>query len=280
MKARVLFFIVAPLLLVAKPVAAEEGNTGDNRFFSSRYWKLRTGLTAFQVEDSVTFGIGFGARGKYTTSGGTRLELLATVIAEDDRDKLDSDHIPIWFKSEFKARKALVDFTPEVRLDATLDVNHKMNTVSSIEQSASLIPGIRLGLYTKWVELYARIGAGGYYLEIDDDLPEEYSDYGREDLANSAFSISQEYKARFRLNEVLSFSCRYRDYRDTNWELLESWTKAEFTYVVDARRKFVIDAEKSHYNLDPFTRSAGDNGLAILPFDHDIYYQAYLEYGF
>jgi hypothetical protein len=89
-----------------------------------------------------------------------------------------------------------------------------------------------------------------------------------------------EYKALFHLNDALSFSCRYRDYRDSSWELLESWTRAEITYVEDARRKFVIEAEKSHYNLDQFSRSAGDNGLAILPFDHDVYYQAYLEYGF
>lgn len=280
MKARILLFILTVLFLSTNPAVADDDGAVNDRFFSAEHWKLRTGLTAFQVEDSVTFGIGFGAKGKYTTRGGTRLELLATVIAEDDRDKLDSDHIPVWFKSEFKARKPLVEFTPVLRLDATLDVNHKMNTVSSIEQSASLIPGIRLGVYTKWIELYARIGAGGYYLEIDDDLPEEYSDYGREDLANSAFSISDEYKALFHLNDALSFSCRYRDYRDSSWELLESWTRAEITYVVDARRKFVIEAEKSHYNLDQFSRSAGDNGLAILPFDHDVYYQAYLEYGF
>lgn len=277
MKPWILLLILASPGFFLNPALADDGG---NRFFSAKNWKMRAGLTAFQVKDSVTFGIGFGVKGTYTTAGGTLLELKTSVIADDDRDKLDSDHIPIWFKSEFKARKQLVAFSPSVSLQTTLDVDHKMNTVSSIEQSASLIPGVRIGWLTKHVELYARIGAGGYYLEIDDDLPEEYSDYGREDLGNGAFAISQEYKALFRLNDALSFSCRYRNYRDTDWELLETWKKIEFTYVLDAGKKFLLDVEKTHYNLDQFSRSEGDNGLAILPFDEDVFYQAFLEFDF
>ena len=280
MKGKTLFFILIALSTFGNPALAGDGDSANGGFFSAEHWKLRAGLTAFQVEDSVTFGIGFGAKGNYTTAGGTRLELLATAIVEDDRDELDSDHIPVWFKSRFRAEKQIAAITPAWLVDATLDLDHKMNTVSSIEQSATLMPGIKFGFHTRRLELFAKFGAGGYYLEIDDDLPEEYADYRREDLSNSEFALSQEYKVELALNDVLSFSYRYKDFRDTDWELLESRKKIKFTYTADPRRKFVLDIEKTHYNLDQFSRSAGDNGLAVLPFNEDTYYQAYLEFDF
>ena len=165
-------------------------------------------------------------------------------------------------------------------LDAFLDLDHKMNTVSSIEQSATLIPGIKICWHPKHLELFAKFGAGGYYLEIDDDLPRENSDYRLEDLSNSEFALFQEYKAAFGLNHGLSFSFRYKDYRDTSWEQLESSEKIEMAYLADSGKRFVLEAEKTHYNLDQFSRSAGDNGLAVLPFDKDVFYQAYLELHF
>lgn len=280
MQGKATFFTLIALSMFGNPALAGNGDNAKSSFFSAEYWKLRVGLTAFQVEDSVTFGIGFGAKGNYTTAGGTRLELLATAIVEDDRDELDSDHIPVWFKNRFKAEKQIAAFTPSWLLDVTLDLDHKMNTVSSIEQSATLVPGIKLGFNTRRLVFFAKLGAGGYYLEIDDDLPEEYADYRREDLANSEFALAQEYKFELPLNDVLSFSYRYKDFRDTNWELLESRKKMKLTYTADLRRKFVLDIEKTHYNLDQFSRSAGENGLAVLPFNEDTYYQAYLEFDF
>lgn len=280
LKLRTLLFVLVTFTLFWNPVRADDGDSAQNRFFASENWKYRLGLTAFEVDDSVTFGIGFGVKGEYTTAGGIRLELRAAVIAEDDRDELDSDHIPIWFKNKFKADKQLLAFSPSLRLDATLDFDHKMNTVSSIEQSATLIPGIKAAFNTERMELYAKFGAGGYYLEIDDDLPEEYSDYRREDLSSSEFALLQEYRAWFALTDVLSLSCRYKDYRDTDWHKLESSKKIEFAYTANPRRRFVLEAEKTWYDLDQFSRSAGDNGLAILPFDDDVFYQAYLEFNF
>lgn len=261
-------------------VHADDEVKEHDRFFSADNWKYRVGLTAFDVADSATFGIGCGVKGDYTSGHGIRLELKATVIAEDDRDNLDSDHIPVWFKNRFRAEKQLMAFSPSLQLDAVLDFDHKMNTVSSIEQSAMLIPGLKILLHSKKLEFYAKFGAGGYYLEIDDDLPEEYSDYRREDLGNGEFALLQEYRAAFVLNDALSFSFRYKDYRDTDWELLESGKKFEIAYVASPGRRFVLEAEKTHYNLDQFARSAGDNGLAVLPFDEDVFYQAYVEFGF
>jgi hypothetical protein len=268
------------LVIFWTPLLADDAEKDPDRFFSAKNWKYRVGLTAFEVDDSVTFGIGFGVKGEYTTTNDIRLELEATVVAENDRDKLDSDHIPIWFKNKVTAQKQLLAFSPALQLDAVVDFNHKMNTVSSIEQSATLIPGLKVCWNPEHLELYAKFGAGGYYLEIDDDLPEEYSDYRREDLANSEFALLQEYKAGFGLNDGLSFSFRYKDYRDTSWEMLESSEKIEIAYLAATGKRFVLEAEKTHYNLDQFSRSAGDNGLAILPFDEDVFYQAYLELHF
>jgi hypothetical protein len=61
---------------------------------------------------------------------------------------------------------------------------------------------------------------------------------------------------------------------------LETREEIELAYHLNPHEQVVLKAEKTWYNLDQFERSAVDNGLAVLPFDKDIYYQAYLEYDF
>jgi len=41
------------------------------------------------------------------------------------------------------------------------------------------------------------------------------------------------------------------------------------THRIARPRQFVLKAEKTRYNLNQFERSAGDNGLEVLPFDED-----------
>jgi hypothetical protein len=221
-----------------------------------------------------------GLKGQYVTAGGTQLKLLVSAIVDLDTDHLDSDHIPVWFKSYLKADKEFFTLSPNIRLLGTGDFEHKMNTVSSIEQSADLMAGLKLRYQTARVELFAKFGAGGYYLEIDDDLPEEYSDYRREDLSSAEFAWFQEYKARFYLTEKFCVSASYKDFRNPDFGSLESRTELKLAYHFDPARQFVLKAEKTSYNLDQFERSAGDNGLDVLPFDEDTYYQAYYEFDF
>jgi len=271
------------LLLAFTPVTAafaDEGASEHSSFFSAENWKARLGVTDFQVDGSHAFGLSAGFKGEYETAHEIRLKLFVSAIVDFDMDGLDPDHIPVWFKSYFKAEKDLHAFSDTVKLLATLDFEHKMNTVSSIEQSADLMPGLKLAYDTRALELFAKFGAGGYYLEIDDDLPEIYSDYRREDLGNGQFAWFQEYKARIAFGEGFAISGRYKNFRGSDIGSLETRTELKFSYRFSPVREFVLKAEKTRYNLEQFERSAGDNGLQVLPFDKDIFYQAYIEYDF
>jgi len=252
----------------------------EKSFLSRVDWKVRLGVTDFQVESSHTFGISAGLKGLYETQGGIRLKLLISTIVDFDHDHLDSDHIPVWFKSYVKGEKEFIALGPSVKILGTGDFEHKMNTVSSIEQSADLMAGLKLLYATSRVEIFAKFGAGGYYLEIDDDLPEEYSDYRREDLSNGEFAWFQEYKGKLCFTDKFSISARYKNFRSSDIGSLETREEIKMAYQFSPAKQFVLKAEKTRYNLDQFERSAGDNGLKVLPFDEDTYYQAYLEFDF
>jgi hypothetical protein len=259
----------------------EAGSPRENESFLSRVrWTVRLGVSDFQVENSHTPGISAGLKGRYETAGGIRMKMLFTTTLDFDREHLDSDHIPVWFKSYLKAEKDFFTFSPGIRLLGTGDLEHKMNTVSSIEQSADLMAGLKLQFETRRAELFAKFGAGGYYLEIDDDLPREYSDYRREDLSSSEFAWFQEYKGKLKFAEKFSISARYKNFRSTDNMSLETRKEIKLTYQFHPARQIVLKAEKTWYNLDQFARSAGDNGLEVLPFDEDTHYQAYVEFGF
>lgn len=265
----------------AKCAGEEREATGKNEsFLSSIAWRWRFGLTNFRVEDSNTFGVGVGLKGFHETAGGMKLDLSLSVIAEYDRDHLDPDHIPVWFKNYFKVEKKLAALSQTVSLQATLDLNHKMNTVSSIEQSADLMPGIRFDFDVPKFGLFAKVSAGGYYLEIDDDLPEEYSDYRREDLSSSEFAWSQEYHGRLSVIDHFVLTGNYKNFRTTDGETLETRKKIKLVYHLNPSHLLAFAVEKTRYNLDQFERSAGDNGLEVLPFNEDVFYQAYFEYDY
>ncbi len=273
-----LFPILA--LMSVTTAFADEGTPEHTSFFSAENWKARLGVTNFHVYDTNTFGLSAGFKGEYETAHEIRLKLFVSAIVDFDMDGLDPDHIPVWFNSYFKAEKDLHAFSDTIKLLATLDFEHKMNTVSSIEQSADLMPGLKLAYDTHALELFAKLGAGGYYLEIDDDLPEIYSDYRREDLDNGQFAWFQEYKARIAFGDGFAISGRYKNFRGSEIGSLETRTELKFSYQFSPVRQFVLKAEKTRYNLEQFERAAGDNGLQVLPFDKDIFYQAYIEYDF
>lgn len=278
MKQTCIAVFLAVALSSAGQCYADESSEGS--FWSDINWRFRLGLSIFEVEESDTFGMMAGIKGDYVTDNGVKLSMLFSATLDSDQDELDSDHIPIWFKSYLKAEKTLWQPSPDFGVLGTADFEHKMNTVSSIEQSADLMPGFKLDFATRVVELYAKFGAGLYYLEIDDDLPREYSDYPREDLTNGEVAWSQEYRAEFRIGEKLSLRGKYKNFRTFDSESLETREEVELDYHFAPTTEFVLKAEKTHYNLDQFERSAGNNGLAVLPFDEDTYYLAYIEYDY
>ncbi len=274
-------FLIIILSVVTPTLAAEKEAEGeDESFLSAVEWKKRFGVTDFQVEDSDTFGLTAGIKGQYETAQGIKLTLLLTVIVDNDQDKLDPDHIPVWFKNYFRAEKEILAPTHALRLLATLDVQHRMNTVSSIEQSADLMPGIKIDFATEKIEFFAKFGAGGYYLEIDDDLPKIHGDFRREDLSSEKFAFFQEYRVSFSLADRFSLSGRYKDFRETGNELLETREELKLAYRLNPARYLVFKVEKTTYELDQFERLGSDNGLAILPFNEDTFFQAYVEYDF
>jgi hypothetical protein len=155
-----------------------------------------------------------------------------------------------------------------------------MNTVSSIEQSADLMPGIRFDFDVPKFGIFAKVSAGGFYLEIDDDLPEEYSDYRREDLSSSEFAWSQEYHGRLSITDRFVLTGKYKNFRNFDGETLETRKKIKLVYHLNPSHQLAFAVEKTKYNLNQFERSAGDNGLEVLPFNEDVFYQAYFEYDY
>lgn len=148
-------------------------------------WKLAFGVHDFQVESSDTLGVHAAVSLDYVTDGGILLHGNFDTYLDRDKDKLDPDHIPIWFQSSYYARGNWLNLSEGLKLDWQLDLRGKRNTVSSVEKQIKFYPSLLLDYARPAFGATATVGLGYYFLEIDDDVPKERG-YVRGEFGNDA----------------------------------------------------------------------------------------------
>ena len=255
------------LALAAQPLSAAD-------------WRLNAGVHDFVVPDmdSHTPGLGAGISGKHLTQTGTALSGYVDVYWDRDKDKLDPDHIPIWFRSAFLARGRLYDVSPASRVNWLLDLRGKRNTVSSVEKQFKMLPG--LSFEYSGASLGGSVSAflGLYYLEIDDDVPKTRG-YGRSDYGHGtgAYSVMLDGHTRWGDGWRLSGVAQH-------WGSDEAWLENQYKLELawhepgTSDREYILSGEYTEYNIDVYAKvdlSAPDY-VPILPWNSDLILRAYV----
>jgi hypothetical protein len=136
-------------------------------------WQYAVGVHDMFVPDvsSGTAGVFGGVYLQHLTKQDILLTGELEVLLDHDKDHLDSDHVPVWFKTAFLAKGNLLQPAKPLALNWVVDWVGKRNTVSSVEKQLKIFPGLEAEYKQQQWSAAAKLGAGYYYLEIDDDAP-------------------------------------------------------------------------------------------------------------
>jgi hypothetical protein len=271
----------AVLFILAVPAI---GEAGDWRYAD---WRYSMGVHDFSVPDvdSHTYGVNGSVYADQRTDTGQHFFGSFELFVDHDKDRLDSDHIPIWWHAHVGTDG---DFWHErqLRFGWTADINNRANTVSSIEQQITALPAIVGGYDGKFVQASLQAGAGWFYLEIDDDAPREQG-YDRNALPNTTLAYGVTGSAKLKLGESWTISGWARRWWDSH-QTLESQYKVELrgdaSRWLDGRSwvgghsmkntQLVFSADLYQYNLNVYNRP---NALPILRWDDDALYKLSIE---
>ena len=229
-------------------------------------------------KDSSTYGVGIEFYGNSTTKSGIEISHSLGIFIDHDRDKLDPDHIPVWFTFDIEARGKSHELSENIKLNWILDIYSKRNTVSSIEQQYLLFPGVGISSDTGKYTFGTKINAGYYFLEMDDDVP-RIRGYKRGELINRTYACSIMVKAGISFSDAFDFNVEAQTWADKDvW--LEHRYNLSLSYDSDAWLQdsiFKISIEHKRYNLDPYSLiDKDDRGyVPILPWDNDTFIRAY-----
>lgn len=171
-------------------------------------WRIAFGGHDFIVEQESSHTL--GADVNFSLAHHTESNILLTgnidVFVDHDKDKLDPDHIPIWFMSNFMAKGELVSLSRNSTLMWEVELDGKRNTVSSVEKQAKLFPAISYEYNTKAFSAAVKGAAGYSFLEIDDDVP-RLRGYDREDFQNKTGAYSFAANTRIALSKAIATWC-------------------------------------------------------------------------
>jgi hypothetical protein len=243
---------------------------------SAADWHYSAGVHDYTVPqaDSDTFGVDARVSMDEHTDSGWHYFGYADLFVDWDQDHLDPDHIPIWWQVHVGTDGSFLE-SGNARLGWTANFDTSMNTVSSIERRMTALPAL-IGSYDgSRFEAALKVGAGGFFLEIDDDVPKTRG-YDRSDFRNSTFAWSTQADATVHLGDTWSVSGMALGWWDSDQTLLTEY-KATLSHDTNQWRKgsaLVISADYNEYNLDMYQRS----GLPpILPWDHDLLFRVMLD---
>ncbi|MBT1443737.1 hypothetical protein KJI95_04250 [Shewanella sp. JM162201] len=262
------YFLPCVLALGADGVSASELD-----------WTLSFGGHDFQVQSSDTFGAHAGIGLDYLTEGGIALHGSFDTFVDRDKDKLDPDHIPIWFQSSYFARGKWLALSPHLTLDWQLDLRGKRNTVSSVEKQIKLYPSLLLDYARPAFGATAQLGMGYYFLEIDDDVPKERG-YERGEFGNDASAWMSDVGAYVMLAPGWKLSGGVEYWADGS-DTLETRYRGRLdinTPGLYQQSVLTFSVEQTDYNLDHYDKWPKDSEdyLPILPWDSDTLYRVYL----
>ena len=235
-------------------------------------WHYSLGIHDFIVEDSHTPGVNASLLIEHRTQTDILLTAAIDIYFDIDTDKLDPDHIPVWFKSDYAASGELYRVNPEFSLGWQLDLQGKRNTVSSVEKQVKLFPELTANFGGQQLQAQLKAGAGYYYLEIDDDVPKTRG-YDRSDFGNSEFAYTLMGQLGIDATAELHMQVAAQTWQDDD-QWLERQYRFEMSYQTDfwyPSSQLVLSAEHTQYNLDHYAKVDVNSAdyLPILPWDSD-----------
>ena len=237
-------------------------------------WGLRFGLHDMYVkkELSHTRGVLVGFLFEHETKSGYSFFGSIDVLVDNDKDELDPDHVSVWYMSTYYIKKQAKSWGKDSSLNWYLDGSARRNTVSSVEKTVKLMPGIKTEFNGKNAYGGIKLVAGYYMHEIDDDVPELYG-YGREWLNNTTFGFSLGADGRIDLGKKFALYGAVQHWRDAD-EWLENFASFEVIYDSGALikgSKIVFHAEYNEWNLDPYANMPLDDPdyVPVLPWNSD-----------
>jgi len=223
------------------------------------------GLHDFVVQDEAhTVGINAEIYAEYITSPTTYQNASFEIFTEYDEVELDPDHIPVWFRANYGFSTILLEQDETFNLNAVVDLEWKMNTVSSVEQYLKSGVGLEFAFKEGSLTLAPKILVGAYYLEIDDDVPLS-NDFERNDL-EVGYKAAIMYGARvlWDIDEDVTLGVELEEWNEKG-QWLERNTLIDVTYKKTENFHIVFSAEKTIYNLSNFRKDCID----ILPWNQD-----------
>jgi hypothetical protein len=253
-------------------------------------YKMSAGLHDFMVVDiqtdgipvdiddgvSHTFGANLGFWLYHTTDSNINILAKAEVLFDIDLDKLDDDHIPIWFDNVIDIDGNIYTINNYNTIKWYLYLDDKENTVSCIERELRQHAGIGWEFKKSNFFLALNVYGGFYYIEIDDDTPEDRN-YDRMDLDNGEESNVLEAEISYNLSKKTSIYFNTKRYStNAGFSELETDYKFLLSYKTDIIRKgSVLNflAKYNKYNFDDFNEG---HQFDILPWDSDILIQTYI----
>lgn len=245
-------------------------------------WRIAFGghNTIVEQVDSHTLGAQAGFFVEHITDSNIRWKGDIDIYIDDDKDKLDPDHIPIWFETSFSVDGNLYRFSPAMNLQWQVTLDGKRNTVSSVEKQIKLFPGIVARYNSDKVYAGLTLAAGYYMLEIDDDVPRERG-YDRDSFQNKTGAYSVAADTRVMLGKSFGIYAAAQTWNDgSDW--LENKYTAVFSYHTDswiADSLINLSVEYTQYNLDPYDyqNQSAPGYQAILPWDRDTLVKLYVD---
>ena len=223
------------------------------------------GFHDFVVQkDTHTPGINAGIYAEYSVDDTTQHNAYFEIFTEYDKEEQDPDHIPVWFRANYGFETMLMGQDETFKLNAVVDLDWKMNTVSSVEQYLKSGVGLEFAFKEGSLTLAPKILAGTYYLEIDDDVP-ECRGFSRSDLS-VGYKAAVMYGAGmlWDITPDVSLGIDLEEWNEKG-KWLERNTLVEVSYKKTETFRIVFSAEKTIYNLANFRK----DGIDVLPWNQD-----------
>jgi len=230
--------------------------------------------------DSHTIGLNVGMYLNHTNDYGVNFLAKGEAFLDYDKDELDPDHIPVWFKFVVGANGPMITFNDNHSFKWAVVMDNKQNTVSCIEREIRQNYGVGYDFKAGGFTLDLNMYLGFYYIEIDDDTPVNRG-YTRNQTDDGEASHMFEFAMSYEFNKNWFIGASIKDYStNAGSENLETDYNALFSYKSDWWGKGTslnLNVEYNDYDLSRFTLDNSDtNGRPILPFSEDILIQAYV----
>ena len=242
---------------------------------------IKTNNLPSHIKDgtSHTLGGNIGIVLRHQTKNGINIYAKAETFVDNDKDKLDNDHIPIWFDFVVDIDGIISKYNQNNEFKWYVYLDNRQNTVSCIEREVRQHLGVGWRYFNRNFEFALKGYLGFYYIEIDDDTPVSRG-YNRMDLDNGEASNVLEAKIAYQITKDFNIMAKAKRYSaNAGFKEMESDYEVRMRYenidfLTDgASINFLVKYAK--YNFDDFNEG---HTLPILPWDNDTLIQTFVSF--